>query len=208
MTDFASGRTAQLDALVAHTAAGNRDAFAELYRVCRPDVFRFARHMSGSDTLAEDVVQDVFLAVIEQAGRYQPGRAGVVPWLFGIASNHVRRWRHRRVWLPLPLETSAEGRRFVAEGDPVDDLMRRQHEAALERAILALPVRFREVVVLCDLQELSYEAAAGGLGCAIGTVRSRLHRGRARLARALGAVGPDIPRASVARPAMSKGRTS
>ena len=184
MTDTAF--SAQQDELVARIASGDRDAFARLYRECRPDVFRFAQHMCGSPGIAEDVVQDVFLAVIECAARYQPGRSGVKPWLIGIASNHVRRWRHARVFVPLPDEGSDDGRRLTAETDPVGDLTRRQQQAALSRAILQLPVHYREAVVLCDLEELSYETAASGLGCAIGTVRSRLHRGRALLARALG----------------------
>lgn len=183
MTDMASA--AQLDELVARIASGDRDAFARLYRECRPDVFRFALHMCGAVALAEDVVQDVFLAVIDSAARYRSGRSGVKPWLLGIASNHVRRWRHARVFVPLPEEGSQDGRRIAAEPDLVADLTRRQREAALSRAILDLPVRYREVVVLCDIEEMSYETAASGLGCAIGTVRSRLHRGRALLARAL-----------------------
>ena len=60
-----------------------------------------------------------------------------------------------------------------------------RHTTALRRALLELPVRYREAIVLCDLQELSYADAADALGCAVGTVRSRLHRGRALLARRL-----------------------
>jgi RNA polymerase sigma-70 factor (ECF subfamily) len=196
MTDRASSAQqdapANPDVLIARIASGDRDAFAHLYREYRPDVFRFALHMCGSTALAEDVVQDVFLAVIESAARYQPGRAGVKPWLLGIASNHVRRWRHRRVFLPLPDEGSRDNRKIAAETDPVGDLTRVQHQAALSRAILALPVRYREAVVLCDLHELSYEAAAAGLGCAIGTIRSRLHRGRAALAKTLDGLKDDV----------------
>jgi RNA polymerase sigma-70 factor (ECF subfamily) len=183
MTDMAS--SARQDELVARIASGDRDAFARLYRECRPDVYRFALHMCGAQGLAEDVVQDVFVAVIESAARYQPGRSGVKPWLLGIASNHVRRWRHRRVFVPLPEEGSRDGRRIAADPDVIGALTRHEQEAALSRAILELPIRYREVVVLCDLEELSYETAASGLGCAIGTVRSRLHRGRALLGRAL-----------------------
>jgi RNA polymerase sigma-70 factor (ECF subfamily) len=190
MTDIAY--SAQQDELVARIASGDREAFARLYRECRPDVYRFALHMCGTPALAEDVVQDVFLAVIECASRYQPGRSGVKPWLLGIASNYVRRWRHARVFEPLPQESSNDVRMMAAESDPVADLTRRQREAALSRAILELPVRYREVVVLCDLQELSYETAASGLGCAIGTVRSRLHRGRALLAHALSDMKQDV----------------
>jgi len=182
---MADSRTGTHDELIARVAAGDREAFGDLYRQCRPDVYRFALHMCGSPSSAEDVVQDVFLAVIRDAARYRPGRSGVVPWLLGIAHNHVRRWRHRRVFSPLPDADSAEGRRLAAGTDPVGALARERHQAELVRALLALPVRHREVIVLCDLQELSYEAAADALGCAVGTVRSRLHRGRARLAHAL-----------------------
>jgi RNA polymerase sigma-70 factor (ECF subfamily) len=148
--------------------------------------------MCGSPSLAEDVVQDVFLAVIEDATRYRPGRSGVVPWLLGIARNHVRRWRYRRPVLPLPGAETDEGRRLIVETDPIGDLTRQRHEAALARALLDLPARYREAIVLCDLQELSYELAASTLGCAIGTVRSRLHRGRALLALALCRVRRDF----------------
>ena len=188
MTDMAS--STQQDELVARIASGDRDAFARLYRDCRPDVYRFAVHMSGAAGLAEDIVQEVFLAVIESAARYQPGRSGVKPWLLGIASNHVRRWRHRRVFLPLPEEGSREGRRMSIDADPANDLARRQDQAALSRAIVDLPMRYRAAVVMCDIEELSYEDAAAALGCAVGTVRSRLHRGRAILRNALCGLQP------------------
>lgn len=180
------------DEIVERIAAGDRDAFASFYRACRPDVYRFALHMCGSPAQAEDVVQDVFVAVIEHAARYRRGRSGVLPWLLGIARNHVRRWRHRRPLLPLPGDDTDAGRRLAAKSDPVGDLTRQRHEAALARALVTLPARYREVIVLCDLQELSYETAAAALGCAIGTVRSRLHRGRARLARELCGTKRDV----------------
>jgi RNA polymerase sigma-70 factor (ECF subfamily) len=66
--------------------------------------------------------------------------------------------------------------------DPLAGMARRQHVAALRRALMAMPVKYRETIVLCDLQEMSYADAAASLGCAIGTVRSRLHRGREMLA--------------------------
>jgi RNA polymerase sigma-70 factor (ECF subfamily) len=182
MTDLQPRRD---EDLIAQIRCGDRDAFARLYRRCRPDVYRFALHMCGSRALADDVVQDVFVAVIEDASRYQPGRSGVLPWLLGIARNHVRRWRSQRRLLPLPDEETRAARALAVETDPVVELTRQRHTAALRRALLELPVRCREVVVLCDLQELSYIDAAAALGCAIGTVRSRLHRGRALLARRL-----------------------
>ena len=166
------------DDLMAACAAGDREAFACLYRRRRPDVYRFALHMTGSRAAAEDVAQDVFLVVIREAHRYRAGQSGCVPWLLGIARNYVRRHASRRVWDPLE---AADGVASIDE----DALVRDEELAALRAALLALPRRYREVVVLCDLQELSYVAAAGTIGCAVGTVRSRLNRGRARLAAGL-----------------------
>ena len=65
------------ETLIARIAAGDREAFALLYRQYRPDVYRFAAHISGSSAVAEDVVHDVFIAVIESASRYRPGQSGV-----------------------------------------------------------------------------------------------------------------------------------
>jgi len=164
--------------LIAAVAAGDREAFAALYRRRRPDVYRFALHMTGLPATAEDVAQDVFLAVIHEARRYAPGRAAVVPWLLGIARNHARRRLSARQHEPLP----DDGREPGVRADPADGIARMQQVNALRQALGTLPVAYREAVVLCDLQELSYQDAATAAGCAIGTVRSRLHRGRQMLA--------------------------
>ena len=162
------------EALIAAVAAGDREAFATLYRRRRPDVYRFALHMTGVPATAEDVAQDVFMALIHDAARYTPGRSGVVPWLLGIARNHARRRLSARRYDPMP-EGSAEPGVLA---DPADGIARGQQVEALRRALGSLPVAYREAVVLCDLQELTYQDAAAAAGCAIGTVRSRLHRGR------------------------------
>ena len=70
----------------------------------------------------------------------------------------------------------------MVDADPLGDLTRAESIEALREAVLTLPVRYREAVVLCDLQEMTYADAAAAIGCAVGTVRSRLHRGRALLA--------------------------
>src|SRR5215213_5508550 len=88
--------------LIAAVAAGDRDAFAALYRRRRPDVYRFALHMTGTAASAEDVAQDVFVAVIADARRYSPARAAVLPWLIGIARNMARRRLAERRYEPLP----------------------------------------------------------------------------------------------------------
>jgi RNA polymerase sigma-70 factor (ECF subfamily) len=164
--------------LIAAVAAGDREAFGALYRRRRPDVYRFAMHMTGVPATAEDVAQDVFLTVIHEAARYTPGRSGVVAWLLGIARNHARRRLSVRRHEPMP-EGGAEPGVIL---DPADGIARGQQVDALRRALGSLPVAYREAVVLCDLQELTYQDAAVAAGCAIGTVRSRLHRGRQILA--------------------------
>jgi RNA polymerase sigma-70 factor, ECF subfamily len=173
------------DELIARIAGGDREAFALLYRRYRTDIYRFAAHVSGSEAVADDVVQDVFVAVIEDASRYRLGCSGVLPWLLGIARNHVRRWRSQRPVLPLPADETEDGQELAVQPDPVVAISLQRHTAALRRTLLELPVRYREAIVLCDLQELSYADAAVALGCAVGTVRSRLHRGRAMLAKRL-----------------------
>jgi RNA polymerase sigma-70 factor (ECF subfamily) len=193
------------DRLLAGIAAGKPDALMWLFRRRQADVYRFALHMSGATALADDVTQDVFMVVMREAGRYQPGRSSVTAWLCGIARNCVRQRldREARFQSLDGCEEDAAAQRPAALLDPVGELTRVERIAALRRAVLALPVRYREVVVLCDLEELSYADAADALGCAIGTVRSRLHRARAMLAvrlSALEAAGNDRA-VSPARPA-------
>jgi len=196
---MAAGEDPSDEALIVRIVSGDRDAFAALYRRRRPDVYRLALHISGSRSVADDVTQEVFMAVIHDAGRYRPDRAGVVPWLLGIARNHARRVLYRRPTVELPDDESETGRMLAVDADPLAGLARRQHILALRRAVLDLPVKYREAVVLCDLQELTYADAATALGCAIGTVRSRLHRGRALLATRLRGTDEELCRTPVAR---------
>lgn len=170
------------DELMTGIAAGDRAAFASLYRRRWPDVYRFAVHMTGAPAVAEDVAQDVFMAVIEDGHRYKTGRSGVLAWLLGIARNQARRrlWRDRRLD-PLPDPEAGIETALAVEIDPVAGLARDRQVDTVRRALRQLPVSYREVVVLCDLQELTYAEAADVVGCAVGTVRSRLHRGRALL---------------------------
>lgn len=177
------------DILIAGIAAGSAEALTALFRRRQRDIYRFALHMSGTPALADDVTQDVFLIVMRDAARYEPGRSSVPAWLCGIARNCVRQRLDREARLES-LTTSAEhdGAQPILQPDPLDEMSRVERIAMLRRAVLALPVRYREVVVLCDLEELAYVDAADALGCAIGTVRSRLHRARAMLAVRLAAL--------------------
>ena len=100
-------------------------------------------------------------------------------WLCGIARNFVRRrLAVDRGSTSIDADEGLEAALPAASPDPLADLTSAEAIAALRRAVLALPLRYREVIVLCDLQELSYVDAAAALDCPIGTVRSRLNRGR------------------------------
>lgn len=171
--------------LISRVAAGDAEAFAVLFRRRQGQVYRFALHMTASPSIAEDVTQEVFLALMSDAGRYDAARASVAAWLCGIARNHVRRRAER----DRPLQSIGDGEDdesledvLTVDADALGDLTRAESIEALREAVLRLPVKYREAVVLCDLQEMSYADAASALGCAVGTVRSRLHRGRALLA--------------------------
>ena len=184
------------DVLLARIALGAGDALAALFRRRQADVYRFALHMSGAVAVAEDVTQDVFLIVMRDAGRYEPGRSTVAAWLCGIARNCVRQRLERDGrWESLDGEAGDDAQ-VVVLPDPLGELTRTERVAMLRRAVIALPVRYREVVVLCDLEELSYAEAADALGCAIGTVRSRLHRARTMLAARVAALDDAQARAA------------
>lgn len=181
------------DDLLARVAAGQVEAFAALFRRRQAVVYRFALHMTGAPSAADDITQEVFLAVMREAGRYQPNRSGVTAWLCGIARNHARR-RLEGDRRTVPLDGDGEASEWPAVSlDPLEDLTRAEGIASLRSAILTLPLRYREAVVLCDLQELTYTVAADALGCAVGTVRSRLHRGRALLAAKLTQTRGRVP---------------
>ena len=171
------------DELLIRIQSGDEQAFLDLYRRRQAALFRFALHMSGSMPVAEDVVQEVFLALLREDCGYDPERGTLSGYLFGIARKLVLR-QLERGRSDVVLETGDdEGAmpELAVIHDPLVDLTRREGIDALRRAVQALPRRYREVVVLCDLEEVDYADAAIALGCPIGTVRSRLHRARALL---------------------------
>jgi RNA polymerase sigma-70 factor (ECF subfamily) len=168
--------------LVARIADGDVDALGMLFRRCQQNVYRFALHLSGSSSLADDVTQDVFVTVIRDAAKFEAGRGTVPAWLCGIARNFVRRRLARdRGGASVDVDEGVEASLHAASPDPLDALTSAESIEALRRAVLSLPWRYREAVVLCDLQEMSYIDAANALDCPVGTVRSRLNRGRALL---------------------------
>lgn len=164
--------------------AGDEEALAQLYRRRHASVYRFALQMSGSKSIAEDVTQEVFLFLMREGHVFDPARGSLSAFLLGVARNHVlRRLRVEHLLSPLGDDHDEEstGLQISTEFCPLDDLTRAETIETVRKAVLSLPPKYREVVVLCELQDVSYVETAEILGCAIGTVRSRLHRARALL---------------------------
>src|SRR6266487_3677408 len=151
----------------------------------------------------EEIVQDVFMILMREPKKYDAKRGTLGAFLYGIARNRVMKHLER-----LPREVSLEekngngtGAQIVLQdtSTPATWAEKRERSEQVRTAVLDLPAEFREAVVLCELEEMSYEEAARMAGCPIGTIRSRLHRGRALLMAKL-EILRDLPRrASAAR---------
>ncbi|HJR05906.1 MAG TPA: RNA polymerase sigma factor [Pyrinomonadaceae bacterium] len=168
--------------------AGDADAFTALYRRRQAGIYRFALQMCGSEGIAEDVTQEVFMALMREPRMFDQSRGSLAAYLYGVARNQVlRRLEKERHFVAMTDETAEDGNGALsseyppAGHDPLAELARHELIETVQQAVLALPAHYREVVVLCELHELSYAEAAAALGCAVGTVRSRLHRARALL---------------------------
>ena len=175
----------QDEELLKRSAKGDEEAFTVLYRRHADVLYRFAFRMTGSAWGAEEIVQDVFMTLAREPGKYDAERGTLPAFLFGIARNKVMKHNER-----LPREISLVERQEDGSGggltlrDSFTPAMWAEQRERLEKvraAVMELPVEFRETVVLRELEEMSYEQAARMLDCPIGTIRSRLHRGRALL---------------------------
>lgn len=185
------------DLLLRRAAKGDEDAFALLYRRHQGGLYRFALRMTGSAWGAEEIVQDVFMTLIREPKKYDPERGTVGALLFGIARNRVMKHLERTP-REIPLEEKNEdgtGAGIILQDNftPAKWVENRERMEQVRAAVLDLPTEFREAVVMCELQEMSYEEAAHMTGCPIGTIRSRLHRGRALLLAKLEMLR-DVPR--------------
>jgi RNA polymerase sigma-70 factor (ECF subfamily) len=205
--------------LVRRMMAGDEESFTLLYRRKHPAIYRFALHMSGNTAVAEDVTQEVFMTLIRDGQRFDPALGTLGGFLFGIARNHLRRrWDQERGAVPLPgtaeeldaILLSHAGRRNGSTGngngnghgvaafpDHSDEMVSRENIQRVRQAIATLPENYREVVVLCEMDEMSYEDAAAVLECPIGTVRSRLHRAKSMLTEKLREAEPAARKSAV-----------
>jgi len=191
------------DVLLRRAAKGDEEAFTLLYRRHQAAIYRFALRMTGSTWAAEEILQDVFMTLVHDPKKYDASRGTLGAFLYGVARNRVMKYLER---LPreIPLEEKNEdgtGSGIVLRdaSTPAIWAEKRERMQQVRAAVMDLPAEFREAVVLCELEEMSYEEAAQMAGCPIGTIRSRLHRGRALLMAKLEMLRSVPRRASVAR---------
>ena len=161
---------------------GDESAFLLLYEKLKRSIFHYAYYMTGSNFAAEEITQDVFMALLSEGGKYRQQQGDVAAFAFGIAKNFVRRIRRQHGFDPLPEENTD----LVSGSDSLPaELVRNEVVDRVQLAVASLPLHYREAVVLCDLCELSYAEAAARLRCSVGTIRSRLHRAHSILSRKL-----------------------
>jgi RNA polymerase sigma-70 factor (ECF subfamily) len=191
------------DVLLRRAAKGDEESFSLLYRQHQAALYRYALRMTGSAWTAEEIVQDVYMILLRDPKKYDATRGTLGGFLYGVARNRVMKHLER-----LPREISLQeknedgsGPGIVLKdaGTPATWAEARERTAQVRAAVLDLPPEFREAVVLCELEEMSYEEAAQMAGCPIGTIRSRLHRGRALLMARLEMLRDYPRRATVGR---------
>lgn len=171
--------------LLAAWCRGDTGAAQALYERHGAALLRFAAAMLASRQAAEDVVHDTFVELLRRPERFDAGRGPLAAYLYGIARHRATRVA-RMSLREMPLEDEQD------EGDEEEGLSLTERAQTIERvraAVHDLPLVHREIVALCDLEELPYATVAAILDCPIGTVRSRLHRARALLSTRLAELG-------------------
>lgn len=174
------------DVLLRRAGKGDEEAFTLLYRRHQAALYRFALRMSGNAWAAEEIVQDVFMTLMRDPKKFDPARGTLGGFLYGVMRNRVLKHLERSPRREVPLEEknengSGSGIVLLDATTPAIQAEKRERAEQVWAAVLDLPAEFREAVVLCELEERSYEEAAEMMGCPIGTIRSRLHRGRTLL---------------------------
>jgi len=178
--------------LVKRARGGDADAFEDLVRAYQHRVVNYARAMVSNEADAEDVAQDAFVRAYRGLRTFR-GDSSFKTWLYRIVTNaartHLGKRRDRPEQTAGDAATSPEAFGHPATDEDVEASVIDRDR--IDRALAALPVEMREAVVLRDVEGLDYREIAVALGVPIGTVESRIFRGRARLRDAL--LAPSIP---------------
>jgi len=165
---------------MARLAAGDTGALRELYEKHGRALLRFSSAMCRSRQAAEDLVHDTFVALLRGPHLFDPEQGTAFNYLCGVLRHRVsRHFRQQKRWVALVDDDASPTR--AHDTSPADEIARSEVSAVFRQAMLELPLQHREIIALCDLEELPYHAVATILDCPIGTVRSRLHRARALL---------------------------
>ena len=175
-------------ALLARMKQGDEGAFASLYRRHKDAVYRLALLYCGRPATAADVTQDAFVFFITHPTHYDPARGTLGSWLCGVARNMARKAAGFREDPTDPAEFADDATPHAQHVDtdtPLERILRSETAEEVRRALATLAPHYRDVLILCELSELSYAEAAQVCGIDIGTVRSRLSRARAQLAHRL-----------------------
>jgi RNA polymerase sigma factor (sigma-70 family) len=177
--------------LLRRLGAGDVGATRLLYQRHGARILRFAFTMTTSLQAAEDVVQDTFMELLRTPVRFDGSQGSAISYLLGIAKHRVFRtlragWRGVEVRADYEDLATHAGDAGVSQEDHIDSNLLVE---TVRKAVHGLPPVHREVIALCDLEELPYATVAEVLACPVGTVRSRLHRARAMLAIRLNALG-------------------
>jgi RNA polymerase sigma-70 factor (ECF subfamily) len=176
-------------ALLARLKQGDESAFTALYRRHKDTVYRFALLYCGSAGTAADVTQDTFMHLIARPTQFDPTRGAVGSWLCGVARNIARRHMgeaREESRDPADLHHDTDAQPALVDSDtPLERLLRNEANEQVRAAIARLAPHYRDVLILCELSDLSYAETAQVCGLEIGTVRSRLSRARSALAQHL-----------------------
>jgi len=191
------------DALLKRAAKGDERAFTELYRRHQAPLYRFAVRMTGSSWAAEEIVQDVFMMLVREPKKYDPDRGTLGAFLYGVTRNRIMKHLERTP-RDFSLDDAGDACReshpqLHEQMTPARWAELRERREQVRAAVMDLPSEFREAIVLCELEEMSYDEAARALDCPVGTIRSRLHRGRALLLAKLEMLRDTPKRANVGR---------
>jgi RNA polymerase sigma-70 factor (ECF subfamily) len=195
-TGISSAGSSAIDSgFIENLKAGDAKAFDTLVNRYANDVYVLLLRITEDAKEAEDLMQETFLSALKAVHKFR-GEADLKTWLFRIAINHSKnrfRWWKRRnrektVSLDAPVGASETPLSETVSSDfssPEENVLQKEREKVLSRALNSLPEIFREAVILCDIEGLSYEEIAATLEINIGTVKSRIARGREELRKKL-----------------------
>ncbi|PWJ24312.1 RNA polymerase sigma-29 (SigE) subunit [Branchiibius hedensis] len=202
MTEVSQNATTTLGSPPDGGAPWTPPTWEEIVREHSARVYRLSYRLTGNVHDAEDLTHDVFVRVFRSLHSYQPGT--FEGWLHRITTNvFLDKMRRKQRIRFDALSDEAAARLPARSADPQQVLTDAAFDDDIQRALDALPPDFRAAVVLCDIEGLSYEEIAATLDVKLGTVRSRIHRGRAQLREALAHRAP-APRPVVQAPARSR----